>query len=132
MTAYGIADALYALKDQGATVDRDGIANPYDTGYYVGGLYPSLVFDSVHTMDRGEVAWWIGNHPANLYGVWEDDETGKVYVDAVQWDVSRRAAVQVGRDRGELAVWDIKNSREIRCDDPEGPAQWELNEISEP
>ncbi len=132
MTAYDIADVLYALKDQGATVHRDGEANPHGSGYYVGGLFPSLVFDSIHDVDRGEMAWWIGTHPAQYYGIWEDDETGKVYIDAVQWAVSRYAAVSVGRDRGEIAVWDIKNGQEVRCNDPEGPSQWDLNEISEP
>lgn len=132
MIAYDVAGSLHALRDQGATVSANGEANPHSVGYYVGGLYPSLVFDKIEDVDRGELAWWIGTHPARYYGIWEDDETGKVYIDAVQHVVTRGVAVQVGRDRGEIAVWDIANAADIRCNDPEGPAQQELNEISEP
>lgn len=121
MAAYDIANALYVCKDDGGTVDRDGMFDPNRTGYYVGGLYPSLVFDSVHDVDRGEVAWWVGTHFARYYGIWTDDETGKVYIDAVQWSVSREAAVRVGRYRGEIAVWDVKNGQEIRCDEISEP-----------
>lgn len=119
MNAYRLAEILHAYKGEGATVHHDGSVNPYGTGYYIGGIFPPLVFDSVETVDRGEIAWWIGTHPANLYGVWTDDETGKVYVDATQWAITRRNAIEVGRERGELAVWDIRNNVEIRCQEGE-------------
>jgi len=120
MAAYDIANALYvSLKaGEGATVDRDGIFDPRDHGYYVGGLFPSLVFDSVDTVDRGEVAWWIGTHVAKFYGVWADEETGKVYIDAVDWTYDLVAALTVGRNRGEIAVWDIAQGAEIRITNP--------------
>lgn len=114
MSAYDIAATLHSYLEEGVTVDDEGVPNPHRMGYYVGGLYPSLVFNSVHEFDRGEVAWWVGTHGARYYGVWVDSEDGKVYVDAVQWAVTRQSAVQVGRDRGEIAVWDIRKGEEIR------------------
>lgn len=119
MTAYEIAAALHTQRREGTTVDRDGVHNPHKMGYYVGGLFPSLVFEDIEDFDRGEVAWWIGTHPAKYYGVWTDADTGKVYVDAVQWAVTRGAALSLGRDRGELAVWDIRKGEEIRTDSDE-------------
>lgn len=114
MDAYSIAAALHVYREDGVTVDEDGVADPHKVGYYVGGLYPSLVFDSVNDVDRGEVAWWVGTHGARYYGVWTDQETGKVYIDAVQWCVTRDNAIRAGRDRGEIAVWDIRKGEEIR------------------
>lgn len=114
-TAYDIASDLFfsAKAGEGRTVDRDDIPLPAD-GYYVGGIFPSLVFDSVDEIDRGELAWWIGSNHASFYGVWADQETGKIYFDGSSWVFDVVNAMELGRIRGEIAVWDIANGKEIR------------------
>lgn len=114
-TPYSIAEILHTIVKggEGGTVDRDGIPLPTD-GYYVGGLFPSLVFDSVHDVDRGELAWWIGNNEASFYGVWEDTDTGKIYFDGSSWVYDVSSALGVGKARGEIAIWDIAQNAEIR------------------
>jgi hypothetical protein len=97
------------------TVSAHNIDLP-TTGYYVGGKYPSLTFDYPHLVDRGEIAWWIGNNPSPWYGVWVDSDDGKVYIDAVNHVDSQRVALSLGRIRQEIAVWDIENGKEIRVD----------------
>lgn len=115
MNAYDIALELFvsAKAGEGDTIDRDGIPMPPD-GYFVGGLFPSLVFDSVDQIDRGELAWWIGNNEASFYGVWIDDQTGKIYFDGSSWVFDLYSALAVGRARNEIAIWDIAQGEEIR------------------
>ena len=118
MTAYDVAAALVSLTGEGGTVrSHDGAVNPYMIGYYVSGIIPSLVFDSVQDVDRGEVAWWIGLNPAPLYGAWVDDETGKVYFDGTQRFITKSSALLAGVERGEIAIWDIRKGVEVRCDE---------------
>lgn len=117
MSAYQIAETLAAFRNEGGTVDRTGELATHETGYYVGGLFTPLVFDSADEVDRGEIAWWVGNHYANHYGVWTDSETGKVYIDAVTYLMTESYALLAGRERGELAIWDVKNGVEIRCEE---------------
>jgi len=115
MNAHTVATALFSNMNTGGTVRAsDGLLDPKGEGYYVGGLVPSLVFDSIQDVDRGELAWWIGMHPFNYYGVWTDSEDGKVYFDAVSHFRTLQASLFVGRQRGEIAIWDIANGKEIR------------------
>jgi hypothetical protein len=121
MNAYRIAELLHAMvkgEEGGGTVRRTESPLP-SGGYYVGGIYPSLVFPSVDTFDRGEVAWWIGNHFASFYGVWVDSTDGKVYVDAVSHFHFIKNALDNGKARGEIAIWGIKENEEIRVDSHE-------------
>ncbi len=121
MNAYQVAELLAAMikAGEGGTVRRSGDPLP-SRGYYVGGLCESLVFESVADVDRGEVAWFIGNHFASYYGVWVDTDDNKVYIDAVSHFIFRKNALVAGKARGEIAVWDIKNSCELRVAELEG------------
>lgn len=117
MKAYDLAQTLYNM----AFNHEDGTISAYDNplpraGYYVGGKFPSLVYKSVSEIDRGEIAWWVGSNKAAFYGVWVDSQTGKVYFDGVTHMQTEQYAVQLGHQRGEIAVWDIANGREIRVE----------------
>lgn len=72
------------------------------------------MFDSFEQVDRGELAWWIGNNEASFYGVWADEETGKIYFDGSSWVFDLHSALAVGKARNEIAIWDIANGEEIR------------------
>lgn len=115
MNGYEAATLLCDMVENrvDGTIASDG--EPLPTyGYYVGGAVKSLVFDSPDAVDRGEVAYWAGKAPALFYGVWTDQETGKVYFDVSTWWITREIAMEIARAHGELAIWDIAGSREIR------------------
>lgn len=115
MSAYDLASELYSMAKAGVdgTKRPDSKPLPQD-GFFVGGKFPSLVFDDVNEIDRGELAWWIGTHDSEYYGVWVDVETGKAYFDAVDhvWYIS--TALRTAEIRKEIAVWDIAEGAEIR------------------
>lgn len=82
-------------------------------GYYVGGVTASLVNPSTFM----EVARWVAVavQRADYLGVWTDED-GTVYVDASELAYGVNNALALAEERGELAVWDILDSREIRTD----------------
>ena len=50
----------------------------------------------------------------DLIGSWTDTETGKVYLDHVEHYWDERIALNLAAVRGEIAIWDVANSKEIR------------------
>jgi len=40
-------------------------------------------------------------------GVWKDENTGLVWMDAVNWTADRNEAIRWGIERGELAIYDV-------------------------
>lgn len=129
-TAYELAEVLADMAKNGedGTVATDDRSLPTE-GYFVGGDAPSLVFDSIADVDRGEIAYWIGvNKPSVFCGVWVDQETGKVYFDTSTLMYYERYAIPLAAQRGEIAIWDIANSREIRVDGNPHLDAWEASE----
>ena len=104
----------------GLTMDRYGKLNPHATGYYVGGLVPSL---TIHR-DSNEHGYSLAAYAlresipvdaGQVYlGTWIDTDTDTVYFDASEWFEDRELALAVARVRMELAIWDIANGEEIR------------------
>ena len=115
MNAYTIATGLFFMVKDGrdGTLSTSGEDLP-ERGYYVGGKVESLVFGDVSEVDRGELAWWVGNSPARYYGVWRDVEDGRIYFDAVTHMQHLETALNLAKARKELAVWDILGGNEIR------------------
>lgn len=105
-----------ALVQEDGTIDTIGDPLPL-TGFYVGGVRPSLVYSVFDQIDRGDVGWFVGGTDARYFGVWTDTETGNVYIDAVTHVKTRKEALALGAERGEIAVWDILNSEEVRIKD---------------
>ncbi|WP_029090044.1 hypothetical protein [Brevibacterium album] len=99
-------------------------------GYVVGGLVPSIVLaepDQWLPDVQDAVARILSDlivtetvAAAQAVGVWRDSDTGLVYVDASSIIADREDALAVARERGELAVWDRVNGREIRTGVREG------------
>jgi hypothetical protein len=135
MNAYETALALVVMAKAGedGTVDSQAALDGFEqdslpkTGYYVGGVRPSLIVSSPTDLDRGEVAWFVGGTDARYFGVWTDSETGMIYVDAVEHLDDAAAAISLALSRDEIAVWDIENGTELRVKG-EGSTQWELDE----
>ena len=120
-----IADTLAAMARQGGgTLDlATGAAATRESGYYVGGAHGILpwLFPSDPGMARtlNETGQWsdavasLAGQGAAYVGVWED--SGLYYVDATEWHAEEWDALEVGRARGEIAVWDIAKGTEITC-----------------
>lgn len=52
--------------------------------------------------------------PGAHIGGWKDTESGKVYLDIAHNIPHRSQAVKAGKDRNQIAIWDVKRKREIR------------------
>jgi len=120
MSTFELAAELYylALDGNDATVSAYGEPSLPTDGYYVGGKIPSLVFNNIHEIDRGELAWWLGSNTfVRYYGVWTDQEDGKIYFDGVTHMGTLAGAAALARRRKEIAVWDILNEDEVRVED---------------
>lgn len=103
-----------ALVDGGGTFDYNG--NVADTGdvYVVGGVYPSLTLrlgGAVSPGDIQQVTAWVYNNRSTFYGSWMDD--GVCYIDAVDLVRDQLSAVVLGKERGEKAIWDGVNGRDM-------------------
>lgn len=55
----------------------------------------------------------LSQHGAHIGG-WTDKETGKTYLDVSHNIGNRNAAIRAGAKRNQIAIWDVKHSREIR------------------
>jgi hypothetical protein len=84
------------------------------------------VFDQLPTDD--EVADYVNSNITLLekedlfFGGWEHE--GRYYLDVAQAlskrEYSREAAIQVGRDRDQLAIFDLEYLEEVTCEPEKG------------
>lgn len=123
--AAALADGL-ASSPAGGSIPLWSDALP-STGYVVGGVVASLVLPSPDVLlwwDRTDfdvVLSWLSDHAdqlaaADTLGWWVDSETDRAYVDASTVVADLATALALGRDRGEIAVWSLGESREYRCE----------------
>lgn len=111
-TAGWIVDSVIMGRD--GTVAYGGSDLP-TTGYFVGGLYKSLILEDASAVRLHEVASFVTNSPAvDYYGVWTDQEDGAVYIDGVNHYESLEEALLWASEREEIAIWDIARGEEIR------------------
>lgn len=106
-------------EEAGGTVALNGLPLP-TTGFFVGGATESLIFERLADVDPGAIERYVTYAPSAYVGWWVDDETGKVYVDAVDWYANEFTASAIARTRKEIAVWDIARVREVRLTYVEG------------
>lgn len=114
-----IVEQIFA-SPEGGTASLTGKELP-TTGYFVGGLVSPLILGNgpdftpdakwdVETF----IAYLAESTDAEYVGWWTDEETGKVWVDGTDWYSSEVRAAGIGRQRHEIAVYDIANERELR------------------
>ena len=101
------------LGEDGGTVSVGGLSLP-ETGYYVGGVVPTLGFGSRGEVRFPEVLSFLETSGTSYVGFWVDQEDGRVHFDAVDWYEWGTLAETVGASRGEIAIWDIRNNCEVR------------------
>ena len=117
--------AAKLLSGPGTFRAKTGERDTHATGFYVGGAVPGLKDPSY-----SEIKDWL-RHLAprfvlnldptvdpgenGLVGSWTSDE-GVTYIDAVTWTPFRATALRLGKERGEMAVWDIANEEAVEVD----------------
>lgn len=120
----GIAEQIIA-SPEGGTVSLTGDPVP-GSGYFVGGMVSPLILDERGTLaDEREaigafVQHLLGRVGADYLGWWTDEETGKLWVDATSWHETEFEAGRVGRQRREIAIYDVANQHELRLAYVEG------------
>lgn len=108
---------------EGGTASLHGQGLP-TRGYFVGGLVSPLILDDF----SGDADWNVeifasyltDSVRAHYLGWWTDGETGKIWVDGTTWHATELEAGQVGRERREIAIYDVASQRELRLQYVEG------------
>lgn len=104
-------DGTYLVKSNGDIVNY---GERWAYGYFVG--------DGWHGINRdpSTITDWAGlfqmvaiKSGSNLVGVWTDSRTGRVYIDPVTHVSDRQSAIELGLSRAEMAIWDVRESKEI-------------------
>lgn len=122
-----IETLIFETRDQGgSTRSARGDMIP-TTGYMVGGVVESLYFDAMLIRDPGHwrtayqmIMRWVNENFARatqvntFLGGWIDTEENIAYVDLSQHFTDLRAALSMARLNDEIAIWDLKNGKEIR------------------
>ena len=102
----------------GCSVDNLGQAPVY--GFMVGVPEYSQKFAGESWVDRAAAAHrFIAAHVAEwrrgaYFGIWVDAADATMYLDVSERFYDRETALSAARQRGEIAIWDVANSREIR------------------
>jgi hypothetical protein len=97
------------------------------TGFMVGGVVDALIFDAMLIRDPGHfreayngIVTWISQNfkrateEGMFIGAWIDRETDVAYVDLSLHYENRAEAIHDAKALGELAIWDLGASEEIR------------------
>lgn len=95
-------------RESGATVATRG-ESPTN-GFMVGGVAPELVM----TNGTRDLPSWVARNSGEYFGIWRDDATGKYHADISEHYADRETAIEIARQRGEIAIWDLANGTEIR------------------
>jgi hypothetical protein len=105
---------------EGGTASLRGAELP-TSGYFVGGIvFPLVLPGELGFAPAAEwyvevFATYLTEHiNADFLGWWTDSETGKVWVDGTTWHATGLEAGRVGRERGEIAIFDVAAQAEIR------------------
>ena len=120
-----ITDTLLVNREEGLSINING-EQPKD-GYMVGGEVPNFVISCPFELSALDgVDAFLSLHEALLSrpeyfaGVWTDSDTGLVYVDISRKVDDLYTALAIAESRGELAVWDVAENKEIRTEVNQG------------
>lgn len=113
-------------RQGGGTLDvATGKAATLTSGYYVGGANgwkPLILAARPEGYVNGNMIEVLSGFVAVMrerlqdggyLGVWEHN--GTLYLDATDWHATEWEALEAGRARGEICVWDIAKECEIAC-----------------
>lgn len=118
--------AVQTVRFGGGTFARDAARNaalPYRYIVALGkphtrivhGTNASLIARALRELADTRAAW-AGSHDNRALGTWLDTTDGRVYIDVVESIANRDKALQIAKERGELAIFDTVAGDEIRVD----------------
>lgn len=110
-----LSNAVYSLCNEGASFNWD--FETAKSGYMVSKCDVGLVYDTAVDVNPHEVESMIKKHLGQkeiFVGVWRDTETGKYYFDISVNVQDENTALEMAKIGEQLAIWDVKNSKEIR------------------
>ena len=97
------------IKNGGITLKNAEEFQP-ETGFLVGGLAPTKIVNPVQDeVIRALCELILADN--DIVGTWLND--GKIHVDAVEWIQDREQALEVAKERGEIAIWDCAETKEV-------------------
>jgi hypothetical protein len=112
--------AQETLSNGGGTFTAEGRTVYKDSGYFIGGLVPSLVLplDGLTAQSLAlALASFVARHSGTfseygvLLGTWIDGN--KVYIDATEYRTGYESVLPLVRQRKQLAIWDIVRNMAI-------------------
>ena len=114
-----LANCLLSNARSGYSVNIQGVEPR--CGYMVGGIVQPLVYQNTASVNVHEVSSWIkayinaNNSDKNIFfGIWRNPENNQVFIDVSQQISDLDLALEVARNRGEIAIYDIANKCDIR------------------
>jgi hypothetical protein len=100
----------------GATFPNQSLLALPTTGFLVGGKVPSFIIEPgvrLFLSTQVQLFEWVSRqHDASYIGMWVGP-SGNIYIDAVDWVVSRGHALGLATRRGELEIRDVAADRNI-------------------
>lgn len=105
--------SLIVQSPEGGTYDVERAPLPLD-GFFVGGASEPLVLAAAAALTPAALGVFLRSLRARYVGWWTDSETGSLWVDGSDWYQSLSAALSTARMRGEIAIFDVANGKEIR------------------
>lgn len=115
LTTHAIIDGLLECRNDGGTFSRDG-KYIKRIKYAVGGVCQGIVLSDTVSEDefRTKVDTWLKEVLPNRHcfvGIW--NHAGSIYVDGTDIISNLDNALAVAKRRGELAIWDFREAKEI-------------------
>jgi hypothetical protein len=109
-------------KDSGATLNvaKGSLAN---TPHYAVSVFPEreLIIKGEPTLEEIQAYMTknkdLLNDPANSFGLWKDK--GQTYLDVVVTTPDKEAAMKMGLENNQKAIFDLKKMEEVRLDQGE-------------
>lgn len=88
------------------------------TGYLVSVL-DGLVYENISSVNVHELSGFIKDNLNKcslnaFFGGWKDQTTNKVYFDLSKNVSDLNEALQIAKEKNQLAIWDLNENKEIR------------------
>ena len=100
------------LKNKGATINADGEAIAFRTGFQVSKC--DLAIIPVYRLRKYQIIEALNLiNDDECLGIWIDK--GKAYIDISERISNYKHALKVGRDRKQISVWAWKKATAIEC-----------------
>ena len=108
--SFEMLQAVATMSPDGFTVDKNTF-EPITSGYSVAVAETQNSFDNAGC--ARVVAYAAKHQEINALGGWHNNKNNKFYYDAVIIVNDLETAIRLGRENGQLAIFDLNNMQEI-------------------